>query len=860
MATAIKLFELVNVSIGTPEVGAVNFNGLHALLHAIIKHLNIQEVTVEIPEEDNSFYKSPRGLLKTNDKVAAVSHQRDQKVPNAEPQLGALNGWPTGSDLIAKARLQGSTPAIEDMWNMMQMQKRLEANEDGVSQAMKLLQELLREISTLRDSQRDLDCHLQKMAEDMKQEEVVKELQKQLDEMEKKTAAIGDMDNLQRENQAIQQRMKDLEDKLNSYPFLEELGNLVHWETLQETLVRRPVVKDAQTAYLPSSEKQGILEGATGTAVMMKSQSEFGQFPKNTSPETTGNTTLQTTTNIAQEPTLAGESTIHISDTEGELGQSAVSPGGNVISSQPDVANQKLNVDITSGKPGHRDSEDNVTFFSAASQCHGQSSDSPREDYSSPTRAEETTNLPGLDPTSISDSPSPTTHCGTPNGIHTPSHRFADTVKVLRKIGVMSEEYAVLRGRVEALERSKADRTELDLLQKTTDDLVGIMPDLQKLSSLHQDVQDLKVNLKKDCSDLGGIHERPPSSHQSSIKDEEVQQDKSLQEYWEQMNKITNALSQDQQEHQRHIDIIYQTLDNLEMKKMDKEHVDLQKADLRALEGKVSRSQFDATTEQLNNMMQDLLGRLSGQEQDWQRMLENINLEMQSKLDRMELDPLKNKLEERWRQIRQQLQDKAPQGEVDDAAAIIRKQLMTRFHCLSCDRPVDMMVPGPPVLSIPNMPGLPAHRSARPYTVYELDQIRQYNRRWPDDSDRLSDLTDVEHVPSIRSCGGSHTLTFTNRRYARMQGVTPCPSQAEDVLKATLKEEIDILGSDGQIYHGRMDSYLPAIHAKYGKSTSPMKLLQGSQKSLFAGDISRPPSRPSSAKSTSSYRRLALNA
>ncbi|CAI9579051.1 unnamed protein product [Staurois parvus] len=250
-----------------------------------------------------------------------------------------------------------------------------------------------------------------------------------------------------------------------------------------------------------------------------------------------------------------------------------------------------------------------------------------------------------------------------------------------------------------------------------------------------------------------------------------------------------------------------------------------------ALEGKVSRSQFDATTEQLNSMMQELLGKVSGQEQDWLRMLEKINLEMQSKLDRMELDPLKNKLEERWKEIRRQLQEKTPQYESDDAAGI-RKQL---FHCLSCDRPIDMMVPGPPILTIPNIPGLPSHRSFRPFTVYELDQIRQCNR-----NDRIADITELGYIPSNRSCGGSHTLTFPNRRYVRMQGITV---QEEDLIGVGLKDEIDIFGSDGQVYHGRMDTSLPAIHVKDGKSKRG-KHLQGSQKSLVMNDVSVPPPPP----------------
>ena len=59
-----------------------------------------------------------------------------------------------------------------------------------------------------------------------------------------------------------------------------------------------------------------------------------------------------------------------------------------------------------------------------------------------------------------------------------------------------------------------------------------------------------------------------------------------------------------------------------------------QKADKSALAAKVSRVQFDATTEQLNRMMQELVAKMTGQEQDWQKMLDKLLVEMDSKVTR----------------------------------------------------------------------------------------------------------------------------------------------------------------------------------------------------------------------------------
>lgn len=46
MSDDISLYDLLNVSIGTPQVGAVNFSALHALLHAVLKQLDIQQIKI----------------------------------------------------------------------------------------------------------------------------------------------------------------------------------------------------------------------------------------------------------------------------------------------------------------------------------------------------------------------------------------------------------------------------------------------------------------------------------------------------------------------------------------------------------------------------------------------------------------------------------------------------------------------------------------------------------------------------------------------------------------------------------------------------------------------------------------------
>ncbi|XP_041910787.1 glutamine-rich protein 2 [Arvicola amphibius] len=351
----------------------------------------------------------------------------------------------------------------------------------------------------------------------------------------------------------------------------------------------------------------------------------------------------------------------------------------------------------------------------------------------------------------------------------------------------------------------------------------------------------------------------------------------------EKLNITTSNLIEDHRQKQKDIEVLYQGLERLEKEKADRDHLEMEidvKADKSALASKVSRIQFDATTEQLNHMMQELVAKMSGQEQDWQKLLDKLLAEMDSKLDRLELDPVKQMLEDRWKSLRQQLKERSPLYQADEAAAM-RRQLLAHFHCLSCDRPLETSVTGQVLSMTPIVPSMPGHRSIRPYTVFELEQVRQQSRNLKLGSSfargdlsqmersvgrlrsmhskmlmdiekvqihfggsvkassqmirelmhaqclshpcykRGVDTADYTYSTVPRRCGGSHTLTYPYRRN-RPQHLSPL----EEIQIAMKHDEVDILGLDGHIYKGRMDTRLPGILGKDGMTKHKSKQLQ----------------------------------
>jgi len=69
-------------------------------------------------------------------------------------------------------------------------------------------------------------------------------------------------------------------------------------------------------------------------------------------------------------------------------------------------------------------------------------------------------------------------------------------------------------------------------------------------------------------------------------------------------------------------------------------------------------------------------------------------MDLDGKLDRFEFGPLREDLEKQLRAIAKRMNALKAQGGgtmSEDDAAGIRKQLIQQFHCISCDRPVNMM-------------------------------------------------------------------------------------------------------------------------------------------------------------------------
>uniref|UniRef100_A0A4W5K8F7 DUF4795 domain-containing protein n=1 Tax=Hucho hucho TaxID=62062 RepID=A0A4W5K8F7_9TELE len=857
MSADISLFDLVNLSIGTPEVGAVNFNALHTLLHAILGHLKIQNVTTGWREQD-APPQEPHGPHLT--KSSSPYHHMEDKLRQIERQMAALEKLPSGTDLLS--RTTSTTTPVNDLWQLMQLRRKVQASEDGVSKSMSLIQDLLKEIQDLKESRDDLKKEVKSLQNQLNQLNL-SELVDRINEVEQYCHRLDNLDSV----------TKELQDRVGRYPDPDELIQCVTWDIMQTTLVSEqqnlqkeirhsvPVPTSVvMTTMTPFSASANANTGAAAfTPGTVTASQHGGALPQQSLSDGAAAFTPGTVTASQHRGALPQQSfsdgaaaftpgtvTVTASQNGGALPQQSLSDGAAAFSPGTVTVSQH------GGALPQQSLSDGAAVFTPGTgtvSLHGGAL--PQQSLSDGaavfTPGTGTVSLHGgaLPQQSLSDE---ALMVGSKplSRVASGAERYPETVEALRDVGRLRERHNTLETRVELLEAGKADQAQLQHLRELLTD----MGDRDVPDKLMDQLNHLRVLVDSLMGD------RAKSSELMNDVQGAIMQ---LQAECEKLHGTANHLIKEHSQKQVHIDHLYKSMEELDEKKADKELVEMEieiKADKRALETKVSRMQFDSMTEELNTMFQELLSKITGQEQDWHKIIDKISNEMECKLDRIELDPVKKQLEDRWKSIRKQLQAQ-PAPKEDDAAGI-RKQLVARFHCISCDRPVDMLTPGPHLVTVPSTPGLPSHKSNRPYTIYELEQVRQHCR-----SERIPEMADYSYLAMSRSCGGSHTVTYPNRRYTRLQHISHFIQAEEEtppISSSPLRiqpEEVDILGLDGHIYKGRLktrsvktvDARLPTIFPKDGMCKSKDKIMRSQFQKPGCTEPGRvTPVRPQSAK------------
>ncbi|XP_050824158.1 uncharacterized protein C16orf96 homolog isoform X2 [Gopherus flavomarginatus] len=229
MSFSVTFAELVNIAIGTPELGNVNFNALHVLLHGLLEHLQLQGVKKEISQEERDFLQPAPSFtaegqvqkqVSLEKKSSSLFHQLQERLSRIESQLLLLNSPPTTEQLLSRS--QPHNKPAEEMWQMMQLKKKMEMNEEGMTKAMNTLQELLTNIYSLQSTVNTFQEELGVLKDNFQQVS--------MDEMRERLAQLDQQSQL---IQAILDRLDKMQAQLSSFP---EQVDIVQWSSLFDSL------------------------------------------------------------------------------------------------------------------------------------------------------------------------------------------------------------------------------------------------------------------------------------------------------------------------------------------------------------------------------------------------------------------------------------------------------------------------------------------------------------------------------------------------------------------------------------------------------------------------------------------------
>ncbi|XP_038067167.1 glutamine-rich protein 2-like isoform X4 [Patiria miniata] len=809
MAGSVSLLELVDLSLGTPEI--VNYKGLRTLLVAIVENLKLGDVRAELKESDRAellasaaaaaapaarpgssdigkggVEKSKSDLSRVHSAASSTNKEvqdLEHKVSRLESQIEALNSLPSNENLMQRARSTEGMKPMSEMWQLMQLQKKASANEDGVSKLMSMVEDLLGEMSALREHVDGFSSEIANLKDRLNKISANEErFNERLQKLENSTANKDKMDELQK-------IINDLNNKMNTLP---PLDIIVTWPAMEDAL--KGIHREPISVYDHAMQTMAMTDTSNVQTMPTKSSYSQTRTPSPGPPS-----------NPPSRPGSAAHPSMEIQRILKDIGELKGKHDSveNRVKTLEELMNSKLDLDDVKKLLGEKkDVPEDLTRMLEELKEGLDSLKEGRDKMDQLDRwiSEQSQMVPASqrDVQQLRDELA-----------QTQADLAADIVAMAKNLPVGS---TVSTARFDSMHSQFQDQLEghsQGLSQELGKQLGKVTSRLGHLEwRLDSQGKQLEAQASMGMLDSAHrLHEVEQTQGSGGDLDSEVitNMQKLILQLQAEVDKLNHTCVQLVDEHnskQKHIDALYTFVDRLQENKADKEHVIMEidvKADKRALENKVSTTHFQGTVDELSRNLNDVLDKLSGHRSAWQEAVSEMKLDIDNKLDRMELDPLKSYLDNRIKSVGAKLVRKVEVDTTQDDAAGFRKQLMQKFNCISCDRPLDM-TPQPPLASLPESKGMPGTRTGRPYTTFELEQIRAAQKN--------GNVDVPDYFSTTRSCGGSHTMTYPHRRNTRMANLTGIV-QEEDAVSVNnfvngSRLEADIQGQDGHIYKGRI--------------------------------------------------------
>ncbi|XP_056648707.1 rho-associated protein kinase 1-like [Diorhabda sublineata] len=358
-------------------------------------------------------------------------------------------------------------------------------------------------------------------------------------------------------------------------------------------------------------------------------------------------------------------------------------------------------------------------------------------------------------------------------------------------------------------------------------------------SRLLNTLQGRVEDLERDVGELlEKIHMMPIGGEMGDTTniDSIQKQLKSMESDFENIMENVKKLTDERAAKEHAIDVLIEQIELLKTVKADREDLEdalADKADACQINRKVSYEQFDQACGDINKNLEEALAKLAQQETLWTQTLTSIQGEVGSKMDKNELTPLREFINNKLKSLQEKFKALSAMKKEQEAAGT-KTRFLRNVNCISCDKDVVMRRDVDSSM-YPKPYSLPPTKSVGPYLAYELDQLRKQQKCIPSNkninmfenalqSSRSAKSTD--HICN-RYCGGSHTVTTPHQRVTRLGHFIE--QWGPEIAPAV---DSQVRGTDGKLYKARDDAHLKKLAAEkppisHAESAAPAMIISG---------------------------------
>nr|CAH7769332.1 unnamed protein product [Callosobruchus chinensis] len=375
---------------------------------------------------------------------------------------------------------------------------------------------------------------------------------------------------------------------------------------------------------------------------------------------------------------------------------------------------------------------------------------------------------------------------------------------------------------------------------------IGSQVDLaEQLNALQNRLTDME---RETAELLEKAHVGGDAGKETGVSDEVATVVASLQEEMTMITENMEKLINDKEKGDHMLDVITEQVELLKTIKADREDLEdalADKADACQINRKVSFEQFDQACGDMSRTMEEALSKLGQQEMLWNQALTDIQNSVGNKLDRMELNPLRDFINNKLRSLQEKFKTLTALKKEQEAAGTKSKYLRN-VNCISCDKDVVMRKEMDPT-QFPKPYSAQPIRSMGPYLAYDLPNSKNMNMFENALQAAAKASRSPDHICN-RYCGGSHTVTTPQQRVTRLGHFL-----AQWGPELAPVNDTHVRGTDGKMYKARDDEFLKKMAAEkppaqHAEMSPPIQVTAGGEEAV--GGVAKKQDVPAGAEPT----------